>query len=45
MRLIGYRYHGGIAGERDRRIFRYDNAHAYLREGHPDEHHGTASTP
>jgi hypothetical protein len=34
-----YSYHVGIAGERERSLFRYDNAHVYTREGHPDTHH------
>lgn len=39
VRTIRYGYHAGVAGERDRAIFRYDNAHRYTREGHEDEHH------
>jgi hypothetical protein len=34
-----YSFHAGTAGAYDRSIFRYDNAHAYTREGHPDAHH------
>lgn len=34
-----YKYHAGVIGERDRPIFRYDNAHVYEIEGHPDAHH------
>ncbi|MGI8642707.1 MAG: toxin-antitoxin system TumE family protein [Thermomicrobiales bacterium] len=39
VRTARYRYHAGIEGRQDRPIFRYDNAHAYSREGHADEHH------
>ena len=39
VRTNRYGYHAGIEGARERPIFRYDNAHAYLREDHPDEHH------
>jgi hypothetical protein len=39
VRTIEYPYHAGVAGAQDRPIFRYDNAHRYVREGHPDEHH------
>ncbi len=39
VRTIKYSYHAGVEGEQDRPIFRYDNAHRYVREGHPDEHH------
>jgi hypothetical protein len=34
-----YTYHAGIKRESDFAIFRYDNAHSYLREGQPDAHH------
>jgi hypothetical protein len=34
-----YTYHAGIEGSASRSIFRYDNAHTYVREGHPDTHH------
>lgn len=34
-----YTYHAGIRREDDRAIFRYDNAHPYLREKQPDAHH------
>ena len=37
--VIDYSYHAGIAGGRDRPIFRYDSANPYGRAGHPDEHH------
>lgn len=39
VRTIWYSYHAGLEGPLDRPIFRYDNAHAYSREGHTDEHH------
>ena len=38
-RTSRYDYHAGVLGDRDRPVFRYDNAHAYTREGHPDAHH------
>jgi hypothetical protein len=34
-----YSYHAGVEGSAARSIFRYDNAHTYVREGHPDTHH------
>lgn len=37
--ILGYSFHAGLRGESDRAIFRYDNAHTYLREGQPDAHH------
>ena len=39
VRTIRYSYRAGMDGEPPRTIFRYDNAHTYLREGHADEHH------
>lgn len=39
VRTIQYSYHAGVIGPEDRSIFRYDNAHIYHREGHPDAHH------
>jgi hypothetical protein len=39
VRTLGYSFHAGLRGEPDRAIFRYDNAHTYLREGQPDAHH------
>ncbi len=39
VRVLGYSFHAGLRGEPDRAIFRYDNAHTYLWEGHPDAHH------
>jgi len=39
VRTLRYSYHAGVAGDRDRPIFRYDNFHPYTREGHQDEHH------
>lgn len=38
-RTTRYDYHAGVLGLDDRPIFRYDNAHTYAREGHPDAHH------
>ena len=38
-RTFDYRYHAGVFGDRDRPIFRYDNAHPYTIEGHTDAHH------
>jgi len=38
-RTINYSYHAGIEGPADRPIFRYDNAHRYVKEGHEDDHH------
>ena len=32
-------YHAGVSGQRNRPIFRYDNALVYALEGHPDAHH------
>jgi Family of unknown function (DUF6516) len=37
VRTEQYNYHAGIEGERDRAIFRYDNAHPH--PGHDDPHH------
>lgn len=39
VRTISYSYHCGIDRHPPRSIFRYDNAHRYIREKHPDEHH------
>lgn len=39
VRAILYKYHAGIEGPQHRPIFRYDNSHTYLREGHPDPFH------
>lgn len=39
VRTIRYSYHAGVEGSADRAIFRYDNFHAYAREGNPDAHH------
>ena len=39
VRTIDYRYHAGVEGSEARTIFRYDNAHIYLKEGHPDAHY------
>jgi hypothetical protein len=39
VRTARYSYHAGIEGSTNRSIFRYDNAHAFTREGHPDAHH------
>jgi len=39
VRTIAYKYHAGILGEPPRPLFRYDNAHVYVREGHVDAHH------
>lgn len=39
VRGLAYKYHAGIAGPEPRPIFRYDNAHTYAREGHPDAFH------
>jgi hypothetical protein len=36
---LRYKYHAGIEGSHARSIFRYDNSHSYVREGHPDSHH------
>jgi hypothetical protein len=36
---VRYSFHAGIANAEDCPIFRYDNAHTYEREEHPDEHH------
>jgi uncharacterized protein DUF6516 len=38
-RVRRYTYHAGIKREGDFAIFRYDNAHSYMREGQPDAHH------
>jgi hypothetical protein len=37
--VLRYTFHAGIAKVEDRPIFRYDNAHIYTRERHPDPHH------
>jgi hypothetical protein len=37
--ILGYSYHAGLRGEPNRAIFRYDNAHSYVREGQSDAHH------
>ncbi len=34
-----YKYHAALDGPSHRPIFRYDNSHTYLREGHPDAFH------
>jgi len=39
VRTDTYGYLGGIEGDQDRAIFRYDNFHVYEREGHRDAHH------
>lgn len=39
VRTIRYSYHVGFEGPPMRSLFRYDNAHTYVREGHPDAHH------
>lgn len=39
VRTIAYKYHAGIHGDPTRSIFRYDDAHIYVREGHADAHH------
>lgn len=39
VRTIRYSDHAGLEGREDRPIFRYDNAHRYVRESHEDEHH------
>lgn len=39
VRTVDYSYHAGVEGPANRPIFRYDNAHTYAREGHPDDHH------
>jgi hypothetical protein len=39
VRVLQYTFHAGIVRLKDRPIFRYDNAHTYEREGHPDKHH------
>jgi len=39
VRGLAYKYHAGIVGSDPRPIFRYDNAHTYAREGHPDAFH------
>lgn len=38
-RVVNYSYHAGLVGVRSRSVFRYDNAHTYAREMHPDAHH------
>ena len=39
VRVVRYKYHAGIESPQARSIFRYDNSHSYVREGHPDPHH------
>lgn len=39
VRSVRYSFHAGIEGPLGRTVFRYDNHHSYLREGHPDAHH------
>jgi Family of unknown function (DUF6516) len=39
VRTVDYRYHVGVEEPEARSIFRYDNAHRYVKEGHPDAHH------
>ena len=39
IRTVEYSYHAGVIGQRNRPIFRYDNAHPYSIEGHADAHH------
>jgi hypothetical protein len=39
VRPIRYAFHAGVEGAVSRGIFRYDNSHSYVREGHPDPHH------
>lgn len=39
VRTFRYSYHAGLVGASDRCVFRYDNAHPYLLEGHEDAHH------
>lgn len=39
VRTISYNYHACWGDDGTRPIFRYDNAHEYVREGHPDAHH------
>lgn len=39
VRPARYKYQAGIEGPQVRSIFRYDNSHAYIREGQPDPHH------
>lgn len=39
VRTVRYTYRAGVEGSQDRPVFRYDNFHAYSREGHPDAHH------
>ena len=38
VRTVRYTYHAGVEGSQDRSVFRYDNFHAYSREGHADAH-------
>jgi hypothetical protein len=38
VRIVRYTYYAGIEGSAARGIFRYDNAHTYFKEGHPDAH-------
>ena len=44
-RGILYRYQAQFAALPLRQIFRYDNAHAYSREGHPDAYHKHVFSP
>ena len=39
VRSTRYSFHAGIEGSIGRTVFRYDNHHPYLREGHADAHH------
>lgn len=39
VRTYQYSYQACINAAPSRRIFRYDNAHTYAREGHADPHH------
>lgn len=39
VRVAKYAFHAAVGGDQDRCVFRYDNFHAYSREGHPDAHH------
>lgn len=39
VRTTNYSYHACWGEDGSRPIFRYDNAHEYGREGHPDPHH------
>lgn len=41
VRIVRYAYHAlrTFPDAQVRELFRYDNDHRYVREGHPDEHH------